>query len=119
MTFVYFQTQARDWAVRCFGQDIATDKLERTYRFTEESLELAQATGMTKEDVLAMVEYVYSRPPGAPAQEVGGVLVTLANLASANDISMEASGSDALEEVETRLEAIREKHKTKPIKVTL
>lgn len=52
-------------------------------RLLEEALELAQAAGLRQLQALAVVEYVYGRPVGVVAQEVGGVAVTLAALASA------------------------------------
>lgn len=71
------QTRARQWAMDTFGAAAATSPKERIRRFTEEAIELAQADGLSKEEVLELVSYVYSRPAGEPAQEVGGVGLTL------------------------------------------
>lgn len=50
---------------------------QRGRRLVEEACELLQSVGGTKEDALRVVEHVFSRPAGTPAQEVGGVAVTL------------------------------------------
>lgn len=87
-----FQDGVAKWLVECFGQKVAHDKTERNYRFMEEALELVQSLGMSKEDVLRVVMYVFNRPAGEPFQEVGGVMVTLAALSSVNGIDMIKSG---------------------------
>lgn len=83
-----FQVTVGAWLERCFGPAIAHDRAERTHRFTEEALELAQATGCSKSEVLQLVDYVYSRPVGDVQQEVGGVTVTLAALCYARRFSL-------------------------------
>lgn len=111
-----FQRRVELWLRECFGEKIAADKQERNHRFIEEALELVQACGMTREEALILVDYVYSRKVGVPIQEVGGVLVTLSALCSANSIEMEQAG-----EIEycrilqpVILERIRQKQATKP-----
>ena len=50
----------------------------------EEALELAQAVGVGRRDQLhRLVDYVFSRPAGKPAQEIAGSMVTLYAAASA------------------------------------
>ncbi len=71
--------------------DWQTDK-ERAYRFFEEAGELFQAIGMTRDDALKVVDYVYGRPIGDKTQEIGGVMITLLALASQQNLSV----SDAL-----------------------
>lgn len=93
MMFVVFQTLVRLWVVRAFGEEVANDRTERTHRFLEEALELAQSTGCTQEHAHALVEYVYGRPMGVPGQEVGGTLLTLAALCSARGIAMDIEAS--------------------------
>ena len=78
------QDRVARWTVKCFGPRIATNKAQRNHRFLEEALELVQSLDCTKQDCLDLVEYVYSRPFGTPAQEVGGVMVTLLALCNAN-----------------------------------
>ena len=82
-----FQRYCKHWNLEVFK--VLGNISERSFRFIEEALELAQATGLTKEEVLRVVDYVYSRPVGEPKQEVGGVMVTLAILCSAADIDLE------------------------------
>ena len=70
----------------------AMDPIERALRFLEESQELAQSLGVTREQALQLVEYTWSRPVGEPPQEVGGSLVTLASLCDCVDIDMIQAG---------------------------
>lgn len=77
------QTAVADWLIRAFGVEVATSPFDRAARVVEEATELAQAQGLTKERVLAMVEYVYGRPPGDPRQELGGARLTLLGYAAA------------------------------------
>lgn len=79
-----FQTQVREWVIKCFGEKIADDIKERNHRFLEESLELVQSTGCTKEEAHQLVDYVFNRKVGETYQEIGGVMVTLSALCSAN-----------------------------------
>jgi hypothetical protein len=101
---------------RCFGPLIAGDKEERGFRFLEESLELVQSTGCSKEDAHKLVDYVYGRPVGEIAQEVGGVSVTLAALCQANGVSWEAAAVDEYRRINTReaMLKIQQKQLTKP-----
>jgi len=64
------------WVTETFGEQTLVLQ-ERVMRFFEESVELAQAEGLTREEVLAVVEHVFKKPPGDPQQEAGGVGVTL------------------------------------------
>ena len=109
-----FQQRVQPWMMACFGDEISADKVERNDRFTEESLELGQACGMTKDRVLALVDYVYDRPLGEPAQEVGGVMVTLAALCLAQGLDMHNAAEVELARIWTKVEAIRAKQLTKP-----
>ncbi|MDR3551234.1 MAG: hypothetical protein P4L31_07515 [Candidatus Babeliales bacterium] len=79
-----FQSKVRQWVINCFGEKIADDTIERNHRFLEESLELVQSTGCSREDAHALVDYVFDRPVGEVYQEIGGVMVTLSALCSAN-----------------------------------
>lgn len=77
-------------------------------------MELAQANGCTHHDALALVDYVFGRPPGRPEQEVGGVMVTLAGLCSASGINMDEAGDRELDRNWGRIDSIRAKQKSKP-----
>jgi hypothetical protein len=89
------------------------DKPERGFRFIEEALELVQANGTSKEDVLKVVEYVYNRPEGSLSQEVGGTLVTLAALCEACQLDMDKCGWTELDRCWEKIELIRAKQKDK------
>jgi NTP pyrophosphatase (non-canonical NTP hydrolase) len=77
------------WAVTTFGADASTEA-ERITRFAEEAVELAQAAGLDKGKMLALVEHVYGKPVGERAQEVGGVGLTLLAYCEAAGLSAEA-----------------------------
>lgn len=77
-----------DWGVRCFGADHMADKIVRAARFLEEAIELVQAVGLPKDHAQRALDYVYSRPPGDPAQELGGVSNTQYALAGALSLSV-------------------------------
>lgn len=108
-----YQSRVRDWVVACFGVTIADNKELRHLRFVEEALELGQSTGMTKEQALKVVDYVFNRPVGEPNQEVGGVMVTLAALCYANGLDMEACAEVELAKVWQRMPEIRAKQALK------
>lgn len=108
-----FQNRTKEWLLACFGEEIASDPIERNHRFLEESLELVQACGCTKSEAAQLVEYVYSRKVGEKIQEVGGVILTLAALCSAQNIDMESCGEMELTRVWGNINKIRDKHRTR------
>lgn len=110
-----YQKRVEKWVMECFGSRMHQCKKERAQRFLEEALELGQSRDLSKEDALLMVDYVYSRPIGEPAQEVGGVMVTLAALCSSADIDLENSALSELIRVEEPeiMEKIRKKQDSK------
>jgi hypothetical protein len=73
-----------------------------------------QACGATQSEVHQLVDYVYGRPVGEKAQEVGGVMVTLAALCLANDLHMRQAGEVELARIWTKVEQIRAKQAAKP-----
>ena len=109
-----FQGRVQPWMMACFGAEISADGAERNHRFLEESLELVQACGCTVSEAHQLVEYVYGRPVGERAQEVGGVMVTLAALCLAQGLDMHAAGETELSRIWTKVEAIRAKQAAKP-----
>jgi len=92
------------------------DVTERNWRFLEESLELVQSLGGTAEDAHQMIDYVFARPSGHPPQEIGGVMVTLAALAQANNMLLAVAAFEELRRVEDPeiIKKIRIKHSRKP-----
>ncbi|WP_227421721.1 hypothetical protein [Pacificispira spongiicola] len=109
-----FQARVRPWMLACFGDEIARDPVERNHRFLEESIELVQACGGTAAEAHAVVDYVFSREPGDTAQEIGGVMVTLAALCLAQGQDMHQAGDAELSAIWDKIDRIRAKHDTKP-----
>ncbi|GJD60225.1 zinc finger-like domain-containing protein [Methylobacterium frigidaeris] len=70
--------------------DDPTDMPERRDRAGEEHAELQQALGQTLEGYIAIGRYVWGRPAGTPALEMGGTLNTLAALAAWAGLDMMA-----------------------------
>ena len=114
-----FQDCVNKWMFECFGEDIPKDTIERNYRFLEEALELVQACGCTKNAAHQLVNYVFNRPIGDKAQEVGGVLVTLAALGSAQSIDIQGAGENELIRIWDNVNQIREKQRNKPLRSPL
>ncbi|APE27430.1 hypothetical protein [Aurantiacibacter gangjinensis] len=114
MGITSFQKRVESWLEACFPVAVRSNRAERTHRFLEEALELAQANDCSREDALALVDYVYERPVGEPDLEVGGVMVTLAALCSASGINMDEAGDSELERNWDRIETIRAKQAAKP-----
>jgi hypothetical protein len=87
-----FQDRVMAWMRETFSTDVCKDDRERGFRFGEEAIELLQAGGLTREQTLKIVDYVYSRPVGEFKQEVGGTLVTLAAWCGARTTDMAECG---------------------------
>lgn len=111
---VGFQAGVQQWMLSCFGREVSADKTERNHRFLEEALELVQALGCPPSEAHQLVDYVYGRQVGDAAQEVGGVMVTLAALCLANGLDMAAAGDTELARVWTKIDKIRAKQAAKP-----
>lgn len=110
-----FQHRVDAWMQECFGAEVSSDRVERFFRFLEEALELAQAMGCTEKEARALVAYVFGRPAGEPAQEVGGVMVTLAALVNAAELpDIEACAWSEISRCEGKIDRIRAKHAAKP-----
>jgi len=109
-----FQTRVGAWLAVCFGASIARDKTERSHRFLEEAIELVQACGATAGEAHQLVDYVYGRPVGDRAQEIGGVMLTLAALCLAYGDDMFDAGEAELARVWMKIDNIRAKQAAKP-----
>lgn len=111
-----FQKEVADWMGVVFNGQGGKDIPTRNFRFLEEALELVQSTGCTKEEAHQLVEYVFNRPVGEPAQEVAGTLVTLAALCNMLDISMAQASHNEVNRLwqPEVMEKIRNKQKSKP-----
>lgn len=100
-----------EWLGRVWPKQLH-DPEERALRFGEESIELVQTEGVTREQMHKLVDQVYDKPAGEPEQEVGGVLMTLSAYLAVKDID----GINAFSEEWSRvndpsvIERIQEKH---------
>ena len=110
-----FQGRVARWMARIFQPSLYCDMTERGDRLLEEVLELLQSKGYDPARVQTLVDYVYGRPVGEPAQEVGGVMVTLAAYCSMADLDMLAEGARELSRIEQPeiMERIRKKQEAK------
>jgi hypothetical protein len=109
-----FQNRVAPWVVECFGPEVAKDVPERSHRFIEEALELAQSSGISKRECAELLDYVYNRPTGDKNQEVGGTMITLAALCTALGIEMAQEGERELTRIKGKTAAIRAKWLSKP-----
>lgn len=91
-----FQQRVMD-LVRDYWPGIGEDRVERGRRLLEETLELAQAVGVSREQALGHVERAYSRPPGAVDQELGQVVLCTAALAEVEGFDVRMRGEIELE----------------------
>ena len=107
-----YQQRVAAWITACFSPSARENVAERSHRFLEEAIELAQASGCTKEDARLIVDYVFDRPAGAQEKEVGGVMVTLAALCNALKLMMDDAGDKELARNWERIEFIRGKQVT-------
>ncbi|MEQ1950915.1 hypothetical protein [Mesorhizobium sp. CN2-181] len=72
----FWQRKAKRWIVTTFSQPNFDSRPERHRRFLEEAGELCQAGGMSEEEAIASIRFVYSRPAGHVPQEIGGTMHT-------------------------------------------
>lgn len=91
-----FQADVAEWMGQCFLPSLYSNMTERGDRLLEEVLELLQAHGYDKARVPTLVDYVFGRPDGDPAQEVGGVMVTLAGYCWVAGLNMHTAGDAEL-----------------------
>ncbi len=113
---ITFQERVWTWLELCFKEqfpELINDAKERQHRFIEESLELVQTLGLSKQEVLSLVEYVYQRPVGAIEHEAGGTCTTLAVLLKSLDIDMNAIAEKELKRNYEIIDRIREKQYSK------
>ena len=100
--------------LHAFGTDKVYDALLRDMRFGEEAIELLQARGRSKEEVLRLVDYVYGRDIGEVEQEMGGVLSTLMAMASQNGTDLEKATKTEMARFTRKNQKICEKSSNKP-----
>lgn len=114
-----FQNRVYTWLFQTFGVAVSSSAPERSHRFLEESFELVQASGMTKETVKGLVDKVYSDLSsdyfGLDASGlVGQCLIALACFCDESGLDLFENAEIELERIEPSKDKIRAKHKTKP-----
>ena len=114
MNLLDFQIKVEIWVRHCFGAVVEADKIERNHRFLEEALELVQSCGCTASEAHQLVDYVFSRPIGDKRQELGGTLLTLSALSSAQSILLDDAADTELIRCWQNIEKIRAKQAAKP-----
>lgn len=110
-----FQAGVSEWMGQCFLPSLYSNMTERGDRLLEEVLELLQAHGYDQGRVATLVDYVFGRPAGEPAQEVGGVMVTLAGYCWVAGLDMHAAGEAELQRIKQPevMDKIRRKQEAK------
>lgn len=96
------QARTHAWCVAAFGDRDARSVQLRGLRLVEEAIEAAQASGCDAALVHRLVDHVYARPVGELVQELGGVAVTLLNLAQAAGLSADRAERLEIERVLSR-----------------
>lgn len=93
------QVTITEWARTCFGVEQSTSLPQRGVRLLEESIEAYQAAGGDRAMAHKLVDFVFDRPPGDLAQELGGVGVCLLVLASALGVTADSTERTEVERV--------------------
>ena len=109
-----YQQAVEAWRHECFGTPIDQYDVERVHRFLEEAIELGQSLRCTHDEAISIVNYVYGRPVGDPKQELGGTMVTLAIVATANGLDLHREGLTELNRCWSMIPRIRAKNASKP-----
>lgn len=108
------QQELADLVERIWGRANLANVRERVARLVEEAAELAQAEDIPLEFVLRIVRHVYSKAPGDPKQELGGLGVTLLAYAASKEISADACEALEVERIKgLSVEHLRARHQAK------
>jgi hypothetical protein len=95
------------WVKTRLGPD-HMQRRERAMRLLEEAIELAQAEGLTIDQVVKQADHVFMRPAGEPSQEAAGVAVTLLAWCAATGNTFADLGLAEIERIEAKpLDQIR------------
>ena len=87
------------WCAEAFGADHAASPTQRGVRLLEEAIELYQAVGGDRALAHKLLDFVFDRPVGAVAQEIGGTSLCLLALAAACGLSAETEEKREVERV--------------------
>lgn len=88
-----------DWSLRCFGHASTWNPRIRALRLAEETIELAQALDVDKEQLKKLIDVIYSREPGKIKQEMGGVMIGISLVGGAVGIEPQDALHDELRRV--------------------
>jgi hypothetical protein len=75
---------------------------ERAMRILEEAIELAQAEGITHEQVQRQAGYVFSRSAGDPLQEASGIAICLLGWCAATENTFDALADAEITRIEEK-----------------
>lgn len=96
------------------GQSCVENKIERSLRYLEESIELVQSIGLSKEQAQKILNRVYDRPVNPyVADEIGGSMFTLMVLAATLNFDPMICCDEALTYFCKNAEKIQENHHKK------
>lgn len=95
------QRRVETWLRRVFDEATVSDVKERALRAAEEVIELAQAVGVDAPQLHRLVDYVFGRPLGDPAQEIAGSFITLYSVAVALGVNADEAFEKELARVDT------------------
>ena len=83
----------------------------RASQVLSEAAELAQAVGVGEHQALLIVQAVYRRAAGKPAQEIGGVATTLAAAAQSIGVDLDLQADTELTRMWTPIVIARVRHR--------
>lgn len=113
MNMVEMQRRIAAWAKSRFG-DGTMDRRERAIRVLEEAIELAQAEGIRRHTISALLLHVYTKPVGEPNQEAAGVGVCLLAWAEGAGENLSSLIHDEVDRIEGKSkEHFRDRHQKK------
>ncbi len=92
MTRSQLQADVTSWGFKAFGEDVHMPD-RRILRLCEEVFELAQVVNADKEQLKALIDYVYAKPVGDIKTELGDVGISL--MAFASSVNLDATVVEA------------------------
>lgn len=107
------QSDVADWVRETFGEVVADNKSERSFRLLEEALAYAHAHHMTVLEALALVQQVFGKPADLPKHHLAGAFVTALAAASAERVIPSSLINSELARICRLRDVIREKQKSK------
>ena len=99
------QDRVHAWCKRAFGDEHSTNLTQRGLRFLEEAIEAFQAVDGDPAMAHKLVDFVFARPRGGLAQELGGCGTTLLALAAAAGLSADEQEMVEVQRVLSKPEA--------------